>query len=141
MICPKCGSAEIRSSQRRKWTDVLRARCGWRTFRCRSCRTRFRASTVGEPAPAASTRKRSRAKQFRPLIVQALILVAMFVIFFIFLRYLTREPTGGDSQTGQTKFRKNKTLNVRTARCDRRRAWFLVTDQYPDDEIPRASRR
>ena len=60
MICPNCGSSEIRRSQRSSWADIVQQFRGQDAFRCRKCRNRFyypRAG-VGEPGSVKPIRRR-----------------------------------------------------------------------------------
>jgi hypothetical protein len=101
MKCPKCDSPEVRHSHHAKWVDVFHSRLGQRAFRCRKCRHRFYALETATAADATvhKHRKKSRDPDFkrglrriRPWMWEAAIFLLMLVIFFIFLRYLTREP-------------------------------------------------
>jgi hypothetical protein len=102
MNCPKCGSAEVRPSTRARWFDPYFA-FGRQRFRCRGCRRSFYArEKAGLPADASrmpSLSKRSQKHRYKPLskrnqrrLLEALIFVVMLALFFVFLRYLTREP-------------------------------------------------
>jgi transcriptional regulator NrdR family protein len=102
MICPECGSSEIRASKSTCWRDVFQRVRGREAFRCRQCRLRFFASessvSVPErvvqskpthrPTKLVSTRMKKRLA--RQLTVIAIFAVAL-VIFLFFLRYLTTE--------------------------------------------------
>ena len=107
MICPKCNSAEVRHSQRASWADTLQSWFGRRAYRCRSCRLRFHALQDGEPAPAKPHKHSSRRgkRSGRQRTVQILIFAVMLIMFLIFLRYLTREPSIGGGDTGRLNFR------------------------------------
>ena len=106
MICPKCSSAEVRHCQRAGWADALQSWFGRRAYRCRSCRWRFHAVEDGEPAPAKSHKrsKRRGMRSGRQRAVQILIFAVMLIMFLIFLRYLTREPSIGGGDTGRLNF-------------------------------------
>jgi hypothetical protein len=101
MSCPKCGGSEVRPSSHAKWMDRLRAPLGQRAFRCRKCRFRFYTSPGPAPAAeaaAAKHTKRSRQpegkrgrKRLRRWIVEAIIFAVLLLLFWFFLRYLTRE--------------------------------------------------
>jgi hypothetical protein len=98
MNCPKCASADIRRSQQETWGDMLYALRGRRAFRCRSCRCRFHLRAAAD-GPAASGTKWKPFQQFRhfrrrlrPWMVEMAIFAVLLLIFFAFLRYLTREP-------------------------------------------------
>ena len=102
MICPKCGSSDVRSSRNPRWSDVFQQVRGREPFRCRECRRRFFAS-VSEPAPDLagqpkstqrsrwhiSTRTKKRLARRLSLIV---IFAVALIIFWLFLRYITNEP-------------------------------------------------
>lgn len=102
MICPQCGSSDIRTSRRSPWTDVFQRLRGREPFRCRKCRLRFFASqsslAVDERVvPSTHTRRpqklmstRSKRRLIRWIIVVTIFAVA-FIIFLFFLRYLTTE--------------------------------------------------
>lgn len=99
MKCPKCDSPEIRPSSRSKWLDIFESKLGREAYRCRKCRHRFYANL--EPG-AASGAKRTTSKskhevrrgtrRVRPWMVETAIFVIMLLLFYVFLRYLTREP-------------------------------------------------
>ena len=106
MICPGCGSTEVRKSRRSRWGDLFPRIRGRQAFRCRSCRARFHGAA--EAAPAAS-RSRSGglfrghrhgpgrgSKRLRRRVLEIAIFLLMLVVFYLFLRYLTREtiPAG-----------------------------------------------
>jgi len=109
MTCPECGSSEIRVSRSTQWSDVFHRVLGREAFRCRKCRHRFFASDSPESNPERAVQSKqthgptklmsTRAKNrlVRRVIV-ILIFAVAFVIFWYFLRYLTREPSPpGDS--------------------------------------------
>jgi multidrug efflux pump subunit AcrB len=101
MTCPKCGSSEIRTSRSARWSDVFQRVRGREAFRCRQCRQRFFASVAfaSETEGGASNRSQRSALHLstrtRKLLVRRLIVISifavMFVIFWLFLRYLTTE--------------------------------------------------
>jgi hypothetical protein len=65
MICPNCGSSEIRRSQRSSWADIVQQFRGQDAFRCRKCRNRFYSprNAVADPVSVKpSRRRRSRSK-------------------------------------------------------------------------------
>src|SRR5690348_8780233 len=106
MQCPKCGSAEVRPSHHARWTDVLHSPLGQHAFRCRKCRYRFyapeMAASPDSPVHKHKSRRKSRDRDFRrgmrrirPWMWEVAIFALMLLIFFIFLRYLTREPAAG----------------------------------------------
>jgi hypothetical protein len=99
--CPKCGGHDVRLSSHVNWITRLRWPLGQRAFRCRTCRVRFYASPdpslTADTGAASHTRRPSRPKgkrghkRRRRWIVEALIFAAMLLLFWLFLRYLTRE--------------------------------------------------
>ncbi len=107
MMCPSCGSLDIRVSRGTHWSDGFQHIRGRRAYRCRACRVRFyvpedRAHMVdsqGQPNPSPRIpfriSVRSRKRLVRRLITIA-IFTAMFVIFWFYLRYITtdRPPSG-----------------------------------------------
>ena len=104
MICPQCGSPDIRASRSARWSDVFHRVRGRETFRCRSCRKRFYASNSTESGaqqvdkskhahrPAKLMSTRSKKRLIRRLIVITIFAVA-FLLFLLFLRYLTSEKS------------------------------------------------
>ncbi len=103
MICPNCGSSEIRVSRSIRWSDVFRQMWGSEAFRCRDCQMRFYA-----PLPSASSSEsrllfsssgrpnrlfkiHKRRSVIRRLVVIAIFTVA-FALFLCFLYYLSRAP-------------------------------------------------
>jgi predicted RNA-binding Zn-ribbon protein involved in translation (DUF1610 family) len=107
MTCPKCGSSDIRASRSTRWSDVFHRVRGREAFRCRNCRQHFYASKPSEsgsqqmvsskhsllPTKIMSTRKKKR--MVRRLVMISIFAVA-FLLFWLFLRYLTSEK--GTSQ-------------------------------------------
>jgi transposase-like protein len=102
MICPECGSSDIRASKSNSWRDALPRALGRSAFRCRGCRRRFHAS----PSSALASKQvdqSSRSKQStrlmssktRKRLKRALELIVTFSLafglFWIFLRYFTAE--------------------------------------------------
>ena len=102
MICPECGSSEVRSSRRSRWNDIFQRIRGREAFRCRKCRQRFFASVSTESGPEQAVQPkrthrpaklmsdRSKKRLVRRLIVNLIFAVA-FIIFIFFLRYITTE--------------------------------------------------
>jgi hypothetical protein len=102
MVCPQCGSAEIRDSRSTHWNDIFHRVRGLEAFRCRKCRQRFYASTTSESVPKQVVQaknshrpkklmsERSKKRLVRRLVVVT-IFAAAFIIFWFFLRYLTTE--------------------------------------------------
>jgi len=102
MICPACGSSEIRTSRHTRWSDFFQRVRGREAFRCRTCRLRFFASQstksgpeqvvqskhIHRPQKLMSTRSK---KRFVRRLVVILIFAVAFVIFLFFLRYLITE--------------------------------------------------
>jgi len=109
MICPKCSSSDVRSSQRTEWKDHFRNLLGSQAYRCRKCRLRFHAPaelstlTASAVGGAGSMHRtvmgpdlRSRRRLLRRLIVFTIFTV-MFVIFWFYLRYLTTDRVAPDN--------------------------------------------
>jgi hypothetical protein len=102
MICPGCGSSEIRSSRSTSWKDIFQRARGREALRCRDCRLRFFASEFSESVPKQAVEP-SRPRRSKPLLNprakkrlgRGLIVLAIFaaalLIFLFFLRYLTTE--------------------------------------------------
>lgn len=102
MICPQCGSSEIRSSKSTRVQDVIERVRGRDAFRCRQCRNRFFASDVGgaEAAKTTESKGSSRPKKlissrFKKTFTRRLTVISIFavaaIVFWFFLRYLTTE--------------------------------------------------
>jgi len=104
MTCPRCGSEDIRSSHRTQWTDWFHRARHQSAWRCRKCRLRFHAHAEPGADPPRHARKRRERKRgskaLQRLIVQAIIGVILLFVFYVFLRYLTREPSA-NSDSGQ----------------------------------------
>jgi hypothetical protein len=103
MICPQCGSTNIRNSRRARWGDVFQRIRGLAAFRCRKCRQRFFASDSAEPGQERIVQskqshrpKRLISSQTKHRLIRRLIVIAIFTVafalFWYFLRYLTTEP-------------------------------------------------
>jgi len=102
MICPKCGSDDIRTSKHSHWGDFLQRARGRHALRCRKCRLRFFVTTLTDAAgkdvlvskhKPRSTKllsPRTRSRLMKRLVVVAIFAFA-FVLFWFFLRYLTTE--------------------------------------------------
>jgi hypothetical protein len=110
-ICPKCGGNDVRLSSHAKWRDRFHAPLGQRALRCRTCGVRFYASpdpahVIKTAAPKHIKRshksegKRGR-KRFRRWVVEAIIFVVLLLLFWLFLKYLTKEPPAS-STVGST---------------------------------------
>lgn len=108
MVCPSCGSSEIRVSRHPHAMDMLERLRGRQPYRCRKCRGRFYSSNPLPPdvsngslssqtSRRSSTRKSPRKTNPRnrrhllKTLTAVVIFAAMFVIFWWFLRYLTTE--------------------------------------------------
>jgi hypothetical protein len=102
--CPECGSANTRLSRQAHAIDVFHRVFGREAYRCRECRCRFYGLKSAAPEMAASHRgsdsrrwslwpgssyQRKRLRRGLELLV---IFAVAFIIFWFFLRYLTREP-------------------------------------------------
>jgi hypothetical protein len=103
MICPKCGSADIRVSRHPHVMDVFHRMCGQEAYRCRKCRHRFYGAKSAALEMAAAHQSghshrwslwQASSQGRRRLLRQALFLsifVVAFIIFWCFLRYITTE--------------------------------------------------
>ena len=109
MTCPKCGSTRIRASKRATWKDALQRIQGRTAFRCQNCHNRFFEAGI-EPTglkPKGSAvkliRTRTKKKLAKKLVVFSIFAVA-FIVFWLFLRYLTtdRAPASDSMLTGVT---------------------------------------
>lgn len=97
MNCPKCGSAEVRRSHHHKTRDLLESPFGRIAYRCRKCRNRFYADNDGTPVQHRPRSRNSGPKRgtrrLRRWMVEAAIFAIMLLLFLVFLRYVTREPS------------------------------------------------
>lgn len=102
MNCKKCGSANLRFSQKKRWTDPFQRLIGREAIRCRKCRLRFyvfRNSTLAKELAARNGERAGSSPisrgQRRRRIVKCLIVIAVFALafglFWLFLRYITTE--------------------------------------------------
>lgn len=96
MKCPKCASADLRASRRKRWRDLLHAPFGRTAVRCRACGNRFYASGPGLPN---GIRKHGRnhgvkrgTRRIRPWMWELALYTLLLLLFLFFLRYLTSEP-------------------------------------------------
>ena len=119
MNCPKCTSPNVRRSRHKSWKDFFAALRREHAFRCRQCGHRFyRAEAAGSrvfsriKAAFGTSRnpgvKRGR-RSIRPWMIEMAIFGALLLIFLVFLRYLTSEPSGG-SDSGKVYFTTNAHL-------------------------------
>ena len=110
MICPECSSPDVRESRSSRMVDVFQRARGRIAYRCRRCRHRFYASPgsdneISKGAHRVSRHsKRTISSRGRRRLVRKIILFSVFaiafLIFWLFLRYLTKEPSpdGSPSQ-------------------------------------------
>ena len=102
MACPKCGSSNTRASHSPHWSDSLQRALGRMPFRCRKCRIRFYSSfDTGRSKQKgfhsnAERSSRSRIglrtnKRLKRRIVAVAIFAVAFLLFWIFMRYITTE--------------------------------------------------
>ena len=102
MTCPLCSSSSIRVSRNRHWNDILYCAIGHQAYRCQKCGGRFYAPKSSEPIyerPGRSDRvsrskRRLSARRLRRLagrFVVVIIFAVMFLIFWLYLRYITTE--------------------------------------------------
>lgn len=101
MKCPSCGSSDVRESRHPHMRDFIEKLGGRKAHRCRQCRRRFyaeiKAGASEEPAPAKHSHRlrgfidpRKKKRLLRRLVVVSIFGVA-FLVFWLFLRYLTTE--------------------------------------------------
>ena len=95
--CPQCGSTELRRSHHHKWFDRFYSPLHRQPLRCRKCRLRFYGPEVSAAVDAASKRSHKREnkrgkRRLRHWMVEATIFTVLLLLFFMFLKYLTREP-------------------------------------------------
>ncbi len=100
MTCPQCTSSDIRRSHGSGWGGVLQNVRGRQAFRCRKCRHRFFAlpstqlagNDSGQPGskiqPDPIGKRRKMRRLFRRIISVA-VLVVVFSLFGLFLRYIS----------------------------------------------------
>jgi len=100
MICPSCGSTQVRPSRHFHWGDIFQNMRGRKPYRCRKCQFRFytsespEAGQEGHPHrthnPAGPRSARDRRRIVRRIIAIAIFAV-MFLIFLLFLHFLTTD--------------------------------------------------
>ncbi len=99
MICPTCNSTEVRRSRRFHWGDSFSWMRGRHAYRCRNCQTRFYGREGASPARRKSGSFRRKLwrkgggipKTLRRRLIEVGIFLLLLVVFYLFLRYLTRE--------------------------------------------------
>jgi hypothetical protein len=105
MTCPKCGSEDVRHSQKPHSSDLIQGIGGKAAYRCRKCRERF----FGTPSDSAGSKPRrkplrtsslaqklnsKKANRIKRRITVVAVFLGVFLIFLLLLRYLTTErPT------------------------------------------------
>jgi hypothetical protein len=110
MNCPNCNSADVRPSTRVRWSDAFLA-FGRKRFRCRDCRRGFywreKSVPVADASKTPPVSKRTQKHRHKPLskpnrrrLVEMLVFATMLLLFFVFLRYLTREPVPDSPVSG-----------------------------------------
>ena len=106
LACEGCGSCKVRPSLGRRTGDKEKASNGNWPYRCLGCGLRFYSSaSIDGPKPARRTRTlgrrmRSSWKHNRGLAVRTGVFLLMLLIFFFFLRYLTRyQPDNSSSRS------------------------------------------
>jgi hypothetical protein len=122
MNCPKCGSTDLRTSKHAHWGDIFQRARGREAIRCRKCRLRFFVDRVidanGKETIAQSTHRpksvkllssRTKHRLAKRLVVISIFAVA-FIVFWLFLRYLTTERMPG-SDSGAVRFHISGTLS------------------------------
>ncbi len=105
MTCPKCGSEDVRHSQRPRSSDLLQGIGGKAAYRCRKCRERFfgvpsayagskPARKPLRPISLASKMNSKKANRIKRRMTAIAVFFGVFLIFLLLLRYLTTErPT------------------------------------------------
>lgn len=108
MNCPECGSDEIRISRHAHAKDVLYRFCGREAYRCRECRYRFygkMSPTLEATAYDQSSklhrwpfwpRSSQERRRFRRAVGYFAIFALAFLIFWLFLRFITAERSPSD---------------------------------------------
>ena len=102
MTCPKCDSAEIRPSKHAHRGDTFKRALGLEPLRCRRCGHRFFTSLTTDAVPESppASKRRSRPKKLirtrtKKRLVRQLVVISIFalafVVFWLFLRYLTTD--------------------------------------------------
>lgn len=123
MTCPNCGKSEIRVSHHPHSMDWLHRIAGRVPCRCRKCGHRFFASEISVPREADAGSVESsrvvRTSRNRPVsrfkgpagrrrllrrVITVAIFAIMFVIFWLFLRYLTTERPHSAESSGLAPF-------------------------------------
>jgi hypothetical protein len=104
MICPQCGSSDIRISRHPHVADVFQRIRGREAYRCRKCRNRFYGA-LAAGADKGRARKsthqyrgslwgRGGFQQRRRLFRKALffaVFAAAFALFWMFLRFISTD--------------------------------------------------
>ena len=99
MICPACNSTEVRRSRRFHGGELFSWIRGRHAYRCRSCRALFYGREGAAPVHRRSggLRRKLRhkgegiSKSLRRRLIEVSIFLLLLVVFYMFLRYLTRE--------------------------------------------------
>lgn len=101
MTCPKCNSSDVRRSRDTGWKDTLQSLVGRQPFRCRKCRHRYLALpskrlAANDPNQLCSCntlpdpiRKKRRMRRLFRRVIAVSVLVVMFSLFGLFLRYIS----------------------------------------------------
>jgi ribosomal protein L37AE/L43A len=97
LLCPQCGSPEVRRSHHHKWFDRFYSPLHRQPYRCRKCRHRFYGAGSAAASDAVSKRSHKREskrgmRRLRHWMLEAAIFAVLLLLFFVFLKYLTREP-------------------------------------------------
>jgi hypothetical protein len=106
MNCPHCGSVDVRSSRRERWTDRFERLFGKVAFRCRSCRKRFFApeSANGDRQANANKRRhskspytiaRERQRILRRIFALVIFAIAFLLFWFMLQIAVSKPPSSG----------------------------------------------
>ncbi len=106
--CPQCSAVDTRPSTRTSMVDRYHSALGEEPWRCRTCRHRFYGK-IGASGTAATGKKRKRKREekrpgarlstrSRKRLIHAALFVTIVVIFYVFLRFITREPLSRTSE-------------------------------------------
>jgi len=100
MNCPSCGSSEVRSSKRFRWSDTILRAIGREPIRCRNCRERFyvsRSAALKSGNPFVKRPKQLMSARTRGRILRRIILVAVFTLAFMLFWFLLDKIIGAGS--------------------------------------------
>jgi hypothetical protein len=102
MNCPACGSSDVRSSKRSRWSDTIQRAIGREAVRCRICRERFyisRSAALKSGNPLVKRPKQLMSAQTRGRILRRVVLVAVFALAFALFWFLLDKIIGEGNQS------------------------------------------